>query len=321
MGGLIPCLVRMDHGAIETCRLAVQMAGDTPFVIEWAPRGDAHAKPVVEALFGTLNDRGLHRVCITTKSNPEARGAHDPDTEARTKGVDADRFERFLMTLVYDVYVAEWHRGLRERPEAVAADAAARFPLRLYTGTPDELRRTLRRDEGTRLVDRHGISYKGEWYGATWLRDRLGTRVRIKVDEDDVRTLDVYDLDGAFLNVVRSTRVAERFGRAVSRWELDLEHLADRVFAKLAHAEAQGRLNTAITELETPAESPAKTVTKAARRRHHAHRGAETATSAEVAVTVPDVPAPASHAVPPTLALPAADDTAYEGLIEPPTAA
>jgi Mu transposase, C-terminal len=313
----IPCVVRTDNGRIEVSRLAVDMACRTPFMLEWAPRRDGHAKPVVEALFGVLNRRFLHRITITTKQGPEALGVHDPDAAAIARGIDADRFERALMRVVFDVYPTAWHRGLHERPGAALDDALERFPVRTWQGSPDDLRRRLRRDEGTRLVVRQGISYKGAWYGAPWLADRLGTRVRIRVDEDDVRTLDAYDKAGAFLGVVGCERIAARFGRAVSRWELDLERRADAAIAKAANEAATERQHEVTAELESPTEI----VTKASRRRHHGRRAAETATAAEAAASAPDIPQAPAPRVKPTLALPTAEDGDYEVLVDPADAA
>ena len=313
---LNPCLIATDNGKIETARLAIEMACRTPFVLEWEPRGDAHAKPVVESMFKVINSRLLHRLEITTKNSPDARGAHNPDAAARRLGMDADRFERALMQALYDVYVVEWHKGAKERPEPLLKDALGRYPVRTWDGDPDELRRLLRRDEGTRLVDRHGVSYKGEWYGAEALGDRLGTRVRIKVDEDDVRTIDAYDLDGVFLATLKSDRIAERFGRPVSAWELELERKADAKFATEAHEATAERRDQIAADLETVDKQAAK----AARKRHHGRRAAETATADAIASN-PDVPQAPKPSVPRTLALPAPVDEDFEVLIDPADAA
>lgn len=314
--GLIPCLIRTDNGKIERSNFALQMAGDVPFALEFAPRGDAHAKPVVEATFDLLNDLFGHQVVITTKGSPEARGVHDPDAAAIEHEIDAAKFERAFMQVLYDVYAHRWHGNLHERPAVVLKQRLAEFPVRTWQGTPDELRRLLRRDEGQRLVTRQGISYKGEMYGARWLK-RYGLRrtVRIKVDEDDVRSLDVYDEDGVHLGEVRSDRIAARYDRPVSRWELDLERAADKVFAADAEAATQPRLHAIKKEL-----TAGRADRKAARARHHRDRASETATASDV--EGPDAAREdAARPVPPTLSLPVPDETTYEALLDPADAA
>lgn len=317
---LTPCLIATDNGKIETSNLAVQMACDIGTVIEWEPRGDAHAKPVVESMFKVINSRFLHRLEITTKENPDARGAHDPDAAARSLGMDTDRFERTLMRAIYDVYVAEWHKNAKERPEALLRDGLRLFPVRVWPGEADDLRRLLRRDEGLHLVDRHGVWYHGEWYGNHGLLDsRIGTEIRIKVDEDDVRTVDAYEPGegGTFFGALKCDRIAKRFGRPVSRWELELERIADAKFAAAAHGATEADRD----EIQNEHESVDRQAAKAARMKFHSQRAAETATADAIA-SHPDVPQPpARPVVHPTLDLPAAGDEDFEILIDPADAA
>jgi hypothetical protein len=311
-GGLIPCVIRTDNGKIERSRLAIQIAGDLPFILEFAPRRDAHAKPVVESAFKSLNALFGHQIAITTKNNPEALGAHDPDTAAIERGIDVPTFERAFMQAIYDVYVHRVHGKLHASPAHVLSEGLSAFPVRQWQGTPDELRRLLRRDEGTRLIDRHGISYKGEWYGAAWVTPYgLGRTVRIKVDEDDVRSLDVYDESGVFLGEVVSDRIKDLYGRAVSRWEIALEREAVATLAKAAKAETDARLDEIKSDMNRRERDR-----RAARARHHRERAAETNVAsglhAEHAGT-----AASRSAVPPTLPLPVADsDTTYETLVD-----
>ncbi len=316
--GLTPCIFKADNGMIERCNLALQIAGEVAMVLEYAPKGDAHAKPVVESHFKVLNDRLLHRLVITTKGSPEARGAHDPDAEALEREITADRFERALMQWYFDVYAATWHGGLRERPQAVLRDGLGRFAIRQWGGSADALRRMLRRDEGLRKVGRKGVHYRhNHWYSAAWLRDRIDTMVRIKVDEDDLRTVDAYDEDGNFLGVLRCGRLADAYDRPVPRWELDLLRAAERKFASGDRDAAAKRTDEIVSEMGAADEK------RAARKAHARKRAAETTTEDIVAALSTPVGAAdeAKPAAPRAFALPVPVDRDYEPLIPTDTAA
>src|SRR5205085_265613 len=91
------------------------------------------------------------------------------------------------------------------------------------------------------LVINKGVSFLGHWYGDRWrgekgkdprlerkvgtdklagvLKDRQDTRIDIKVLDDDLRTVDAYDLKGVFIGVLVSNRLGA-YGRPVSRTEI-----------------------------------------------------------------------------------------------------
>jgi hypothetical protein len=81
---------------------------------------------------------------------------------------------------------------------------------------------------------------------------------------------------------------------------------------KGAHEAAVKRQQEITDELETPD----KQVAKAARKRHHSRRAAETATADAIAAN-PQVPQPPVRPVPPSLALPAPDEDEYDLLADP----
>jgi hypothetical protein len=313
----IPAVIRTDRGRIETSELLFQAAADLPFVLEFAPVRDAHAKPIVEAAFGALERRFGHRVRITTRSNPVERGAHDPAAEARRLGIDVDELERELMRYVFDVSRFRWNRRLRERPAALYEEAVRRFGVRTWLGSTDELRQLLKRDEGTRLVGVKGISYKGRWYGAPgFLASRVGTRVRIKVDEDDIRSIDVYDARGVFLGVATHDEL-QAFGRPVSRWEVGLMAKIDARLERVVNAGTLPREHAIHAEIDQP-----RRVRAARRRMFQADRAEETATQrtrdalADVTRDPARVPVPAAPALPASLDEPVYLEVEYDLLPE-----
>ena len=175
-----------------------------------------------------------------------------------------------------DVYSRDWHSGLRERPYAAWEDASDRFGVRQWAGSTAELRMLLKRSEGTReVVLGKGVSYGGRWYGGDFLRTHIRDKVHIKVDDDDLRTIDVYTTAGVFLGIAKHGAFAE-LDRPVSRWELDLADAMDSVLRREAHNEAVANQHDIVRDLYR--RDAAQLSRDVGRRRHHRQRADETTT-------------------------------------------
>jgi hypothetical protein len=299
-------IVSTDNGRIMTSALSLQAAAEVPFVIQFVPIKEPTAKPYVESFFGGLKDLFEHRLIVSTGSSPDDRGRHDPAAEAIRRGITPAKLERALLKHVADVYHRRFHRGLRKTPAGAWRTAVDRLGVRTWQGSADELRRLLKRDEGVRLVVDRAVSYLGRWYGDTFLDPWGGKQLRMKVDDDDLRTVDVYTEAGVFLGAVRNDELARR-GRPVSRWELDLEAAVEKEVEKVANAEAVGNAQ------EVRAEADGAAGRRRARTRLHRERADETATqsSRDVLAGAP----PPIRRLPASLAQPVADDdTDYDSL-------
>jgi len=313
----IPTILRADQGKINETRLAFQAAADLGVVLEFAPVRDGHAKAFIESFFGSLKDTFEHRLAISTKRSPDALGLHDPDAPAVRGEVDPEHFERILSRHLVEVYGQRWHGGLRERPCAVWEEASSVFGVRRWHGSALELRMLLKRPEGTRHVEpSHGISYLGRWYGGNWLVRHVGRWVSIKVDDDDLRSIDVYTTKGQFLGQAKHKPYVD-FGRPVSRWEADLAKTMGRVI----RAEAATRTLQASHEIvgELYGTDQRRLAKDKARRRLHRDRATETSTfEADMASLLE--PAASEDGVPRrTIGEPLADDLAeFDALPFPP---
>jgi hypothetical protein len=264
-------------------------------VLEFAPVRDGHGKAFIESLIGAVKNRFEHRLTITTKGSPEDRGLHDPDRPAIRAAIDPDLAEEAMSRFFTDVYSRAWHGGLRERPFAAWDEARERFGVRRWAGSTAELRMLLKRSEGTReVVLGKGISYRGRWYGGDFLRTHIRDKVVIKVDEDDLRTVDVYTAAGVLLGVAKHGPFSE-LGRPVSRWELDLADELDRVLQRDANAEALGNQHDIIRDLYR--HEPGQRDKAAGRKRHHRQRAEETTTfETDLANLLGDGMASSAHA-------------------------
>jgi transposase len=309
----IPIVLRADHGKINTCHLVFQAAADLPMVLEFAPVRDGHGKPFIESLFGGLKRELEHRLEITTKSSPEARGRHDPASAAVRLQVGPEDIEKALIRYFVDSYSQKWHRRLREVPASVWDAAAERFGVRTWQGSTDELRRLLKRDEGERLVERHGISYRRRWYGSCELMGHLRDKVRIKVDEDDLRAIDVYTQSGKFLCVAVSGELLAQ-GRPISRWELDLaDEIAKKLGAPANDAALEAKHQIVRELLDTRKGDLAKQTGRQALHKGRAEESMDgfVRDAINLAATSPAV-TPAAPAE--TLAPPVPDEDVYESL-------
>jgi transposase InsO family protein len=311
----IPVILRADHGKINTCHLVFQAASDLAIALEFAPVRDAHGKPFIESFFGGLKREFEHRLTITTKSSPADRGLHDPDREAVRLRVTPEQVEQALIRYMVDAYSQSWHKKLREVPASVWNHSAQQFGVRTWQGEPDELRRLLKRDEGERKVERHGISYRGRWYGSPLLGSHGRETVRIKVDEDDMRALDVYDTSGKLLCAALCGELSAQ-GRPISRWELDLaDELAKKLGSPANDAALEASHDIARQLLDRKKGDLAKF---AGRRKHHERRAKEVMDDSvrDVLRIAESSPAAPKRVVPETLAAAVADEEVYDVLID-----
>lgn len=269
------CIVRADRGKIETSKLVFQAAADLPIIVEFAPIRDGHGKPFVESFFKVSKQLLEHRLKITTKSSPLHRGAHDPAREAIRGELDVDRIETVLMRWIGDVYHNRHHGGLHATPSAVWADRVAEFGLRRWLRPPDELRSLLKRDAGLAQVTGKGITYRGRWYGARVLTHMGMLRLRRKVDDDDVRTIEVYDEAGAFVAVIGNEHLA-KWGRPISAWELTIAAKAARRSKTVSDEQSGAGQRDAVD-----AATPHRRATTVRRRQYRAERAEEAQTQAE----------------------------------------
>jgi hypothetical protein len=300
-------IVRADRGKIETAQLVFEAAAGLPIIVEFAPIRDPHAKPFVEAANNVMQRLFEHRLKITTKSSPYHRGAHDPVLEAIRGQIDVDRVETALMRWIADVYHNRTHGGLRARPLAVWERRVAEFGLRRWLRPPDDLRSLLKRDAGPALVTNSGITYNGTWYGAGVLEHLWNTSLWRRVDDDDVRTIEVYDEFGNFVAVIKNDKLAE-WPRPISTWELTLARQVARKTQSEGDEPALDENDLIHQELASPTDE----ARARRRRRYQADRAEEVATQAmaELVAGPTEAPPPANNPkrIPSVLTPPEAED-------------
>lgn len=81
-------------------------------VLEQAAPYRPEMKGVVERLFRTMNERFIHRLPGTTKSNPQLKGGRDAAAEARAHRLTVAKFNQYYGRAIIDGYSDEVHSSL-----------------------------------------------------------------------------------------------------------------------------------------------------------------------------------------------------------------
>ena len=335
---VVPTILRSDRAWIYVkAKLARQAAEDFAFVHDLGPIKQPETHAGIESFWNGFEKTLLHPLEIAVGNDlaSRARGIN-PQREAVGRRVTLVELENAIVRHITDTYHVERNRGLRIEPIEAWKQGTAAFGARQYMALDaDEPRRKLTLQlPNPPLVINKGISFLGHWYGDRWpreatgpdprlvrkvgrdkltdvLKDRQGTRINIKVLDDDLRTVDAYDLDGQFIGVLVSNQMAA-YGRPVSRTEIWLEQRAERDRAAKTHpgAVASRQDNQSTLEGSDPRRA-------AAYRQHTVERamendGLDTSDVPDIAKRQPPLTAPS----PVRVAAPAPiDDTDYP---EPP---
>jgi len=251
-----PAVIFSDRGKIFTSRRAIEVVVDRlGITAERAPAYTPQVKGTVEALFAWTTRRLEHRLPGTTKGNPAARGAYDPERAARRAGITFDLLEQYFVQAITDVYLQEWDALRGGVRSTLWREAVERSGVPRWLGSADELKLLLMRSAnrknpatgGYRVHAGHGLSFLGRWYVSPGLLDRLrGQEVEIRYDRRDLSVIHLFH-DGVYAGEAYCTAWA---GRRVSLWEAEAERRAQAPLARAADAATGQRLAQLVGEAQ-----------------------------------------------------------------------
>ena len=241
-----PMVLRGDNAWANSAHMLLRALPPLGVYLEWAPAKRPEKKGTIESGIGA--DQKIHedQQPNATKGNPRVRGTAQPERFAAEHGIRLPEVEADFIRLAVDGELWGWHKRDRRRPIDAWQAGARKYGVRVFGGDMGELVRVLKRPIGSRKVTSHGISYLGDDYVTLWGGDadddprnelphraprrrfmRRGTTVECWIDDDDVRTMDIYNREtAAFLGVAVCNRIGLRYRRPVSAFEKALEEEA-----------------------------------------------------------------------------------------------
>lgn len=233
-------IIFSDNGSIFTSHRAKQVIVDRLRITEQiAPLNAPSAKGTVEAWFAIMERMLIQRLPNTTKSDPEARGAHDPVKAALKSGITLDIFEGYFYRAITDDYLRRWD-DLRGGPRWQLWDEGVeRFGVVEYLGLPSDLllllmKRVNRRNANGRYPVRDGkLSFLNRTYVNPAVLNQLrGREFDIYYDRRDITVLYLF-LDGkhvgeAYCRELNGRRVSEAESKAIRAAQDEPKKAANR---------------------------------------------------------------------------------------------
>jgi hypothetical protein len=315
---LWPMVLEIDNAyLLSKPKMIISELPKAGVALEFVPAQRPPSKAVAEASFG--RDQKIHEDLQpnSAKRHPALRGEHDPERFAVARGISPDDVDKDFVRTAVDSDLHAWYGRDEFRPISLFKAGAAKYWVRTYEGDVADLVRRMKRPIGKRTVSGDlRISYRSRDYTMTWAGDadtdprkelpyqaprfrflRIGAHVYCRIDDDDVRTMDVYDEKGLLVGVVVCNRAEMRNGR-VSEASIELRRKAQsseraRGLATREKAQAEIRRRNA----ERPKHSVAKS---AARVEHIERRALERHGAKQVAATRRSAPRPQRRAFVPS---------------------
>jgi transposase InsO family protein len=312
--GVMPDAVATDNGS-GYINASIASALETLGIrhIRCLP-GSPERKPYVERLFGTwTRERAAllpgfagHNVAQAQQLRGKAK--KETGRAVVVPELTGPELQEILTAWTDGTYHQRTHSSIGTSP--MRRWLSSPVPARAAPAA-DVLKIALSRKLGTAVVGKRGIQWKGGRYWAAALVPHMGRPVTIRIDEDDLGALFVFDGEGRFVdtavNAERAGLSEEAFARAADLHQRAWmkEHRAElrakqRAFSfedardqLLRHeAEAAGKLRylpTATTRSTTPqldsiAQAPAPATPSAARLEEAARRSVPTPRPAELNV-------------------------------------
>ena len=212
----IPRKILSDNGKIfiskRTTEVLVNRFG---IVEEIAPPYTPDVKGVIEALFTWTKNRLICKLPGYTKN----RDPNEVIQEVLKYGVTFEEFEELFVQAIVDVYNIEWDslRGHTRYNLWIADEMERGVGIPTWLGSGNELKLLLMKEEESRKVDRHGISFKGRYYqNKTMIGSILNKNVNIRYDKRDISVIYVFLENGTYYC---EAYCQELMGKRISVWE------------------------------------------------------------------------------------------------------
>lgn len=285
-------VLRLDNAWLGMARMFLRVLPNLGVMLEYTPAKRPQAKSTAESAIG--RDQVVHenRQPNTTKGDVLRRGTSQPEEEAARKWITPEQIEADLMQQTVGVFHGfDKQAGMRR--SVAWSQAVAKYGVRTWEGDPGELVRHLQHPIGEVTYHAYGVHYRGRTYVNTWAGDpdrdprrdlpypvpagkalRPGQHGFAWIDEDDIRTMDIFDLrTGAYRGALVTNKDSLTRGRPVSESTLQFEK--ELQSAERRQAESEGQADLERRRLKNQ-RLPAKRVARAiAQIEHKVQRRAE----------------------------------------------
>ena len=240
-----PMVLRLDNAWIGLTHMHVRVLPELGVMLEYAPARRPQAKSTAESAIG--RDQTIHedRQPNTTKGDVLRRGALRPEEEAARRAITPAQIESDLVRLTVDVVFHGFDKQARMRRSVAWSQAVEQYGVRTWEGGDDQLVQRLQHPIGNVTYHSAGVRYNGRDYVNKWAGDAdddprrqlpypvpskkamsRGQQGLAWIDQDDVRTIDIFDPATAeYRGALVTNYVSLRKGRAVSESELQFERL------------------------------------------------------------------------------------------------
>lgn len=212
----IPRKILSDNGMIFISKRSTDvLVKRFGIVEEIAPPYTPDVKGTIEALFTWTKNRLVSRLPGFTKD----RDSNEVIEEVLKYGVTFEEFEEIFVQAIVDVYNVEWDnlRGQTRYNLWISNEIDNGVGIPTWLGSSNELKLLLMKEEVSRKVDRHGISFKGRYYqNKTMIGTLINKNVFIRYDKRDISVIYVFLEDGKYYC---EAYCQELLGKRISVWE------------------------------------------------------------------------------------------------------
>lgn len=215
----VPNALSTDNGVEfknSDVRLALASLG---IDMHFNPAGKANYKGAIERFFRTLNERLIHRLPGTTRSNPQELGDYDP---LKTATMTYGELLEALHICICDIYHNTRHRELGDTPLNVWLRGTQEHPI--DPPPSDEELAILLGNTATPTVQRNGITLDRIVYRADWLKHLRPApggvnEALVRYDPSRLDCIWVYDRSDRQYYAVPAEESFQDYAKGLSWWE------------------------------------------------------------------------------------------------------
>lgn len=251
----IPIKILSDNGRIfiseRSTDVLVKRLG---ICEEMAPTYAPDVKGVIETIFSAIEKELISLLPGYTKD----RDPEEVRKEALNMGITYDIFEKLFVKHIVESYNMKYDdlRGAQRFALWVADSQKEELNTPQWIMSNDELKLLLMKEERSRIVDRHGVSFRDRYYqNLTMLKALQGQKVFIRYDKQDISVIYIFKNDGTYYCEVYCPQLA---GERRSVWEDEIIKKCKKGEKTAYNMVAMENTRTNISEAKTSAKKNRK---------------------------------------------------------------
>lgn len=235
----LPNSIMFDNALAHLAVDVLDSLQEIGIVANFGPVAQPGRRGIVERFFETLEESGLHDLAVTTGSGPrDPRRRKDAERLAIRYKFDLHKVEQIIDYLIR-TYNNSLHSSINESPIANVYRntlQAGAMPAIAYGRTLESVQKlTWYYDERViRGSHENGVrpylQYKGVRYSSDLIGGNLsfvGQRVRLHVDPENSSVIDVYSMNGRFIDTVRARGIWEGYECSYFMRDICRQYLKD----------------------------------------------------------------------------------------------